>query len=404
MIYLAVACAMIGLSGCAASYYKKEAAVPAQTQADVVIETETKVISIETETEAKGTDITTETTDAGAEATDAETQNASVSNAQQAEKAEPISLLFSGDVLLSNYVLNAYENAGGIQGVLDDGYRQLIEESDFFFVNEEFPFSNRGTQAPDKQYTFRLPPEKVSILQEIGVDGVSLANNHALDFGVDALLDTCDTLDEAGILRTGAGANLDEAKKAVEIEFQDKKIAIIGATRVIPVAEWATHGDNPGMLATYDPTILLKEIKALDEEHDFVIVFVHWGVERAERPEDYQRNMGKMYIDAGADLVIGAHPHVLQGVEYYNGKPIVYSLGNFVFGSSIPKTMLLEVNLDYTEEAEMPKVSMIVHPGTSNSGYTRMLEQETEKQEFYRYLESISYGVAFEDGNVMPQS
>lgn len=311
--------------------------------------------------------------------------------------SQDIHLLFSGDVLLSNYVLSAYENAGGMEGVLDENYRGLIEETDFFFVNEEFPFSNRGTQAPDKQYTFRLPPEKVHILQEMGVDGVSLANNHALDFGVDALLDTCQVLDDAGIDRTGAGASLDEAKKAVEVVIQDKKIAIIGATRVIPVAEWATHGDRPGMLATYDPAILLEEIKELDAKHDYVIVFVHWGVERADRPEEYQRNMGKMYIDAGADLVIGAHPHVLQGIEYYQGVPIVYSLGNFVFGSSIPKTMLLEVILNPVS------LRLKVHPGTSSSGYTRMITDSQEKETFYDYLESISYGVSFEDGNVMPQ-
>ena len=326
---------------------------------------------------------------------------------QQAD--EPVSLLFSGDVLLSNYVLNAYDKAGGIHGVLDDGYRQLIDDADFFFVNEEFPFSDRGTQAPDKQYTFRLPPEKVSMLVEMGVDAVSLANNHALDFGTDALLDTCDTLDGAGILRTGAGADLEEAKRAVEVEIQDKKIAIIGATRVIPVADWATFGDNPGMLATYDPAILLESIKALEAEYDYVIVFVHWGVERAERPEEYQRNLGRQYIDAGADIVIGSHPHVLQGVEYYKDKPIVYSLGNFVFGSSIPRTMLLEVKLGEAAEDEnhdgknADGVSLEVHPGTSSGGYTRMLSDPQEKQEFYNYLESISYGVTFEDGSVMPQ-
>lgn len=326
---------------------------------------------------------------------------------QQAD--EPVSLLFSGDVLLSNYVLNAYDKAGGIHGVLDDGYRQLIDDADFFFVNEEFPFSDRGTQAPDKQYTFRLPPEKVSMLVEMGVDAVSLANNHALDFGTDALLDTCDTLDGAGILRTGAGADLEGAKRAVEVEIQDKKIAIIGATRVIPVADWATFGDNPGMLATYDPAILLEAIKALKAEYDYVIVFVHWGVERAERPEEYQRNLGRQYIDAGADIVIGSHPHVLQGVEYYKDKPIVYSLGNFVFGSSIPRTMLLEVKLGEAAEDEnhdgenAGSVSLEVHPGTSSGGYTRMLSDPQEKQEFYNYLESISYGVTFEDGSVMPQ-
>lgn len=335
-------------------------------------------------------------------------------SAPEQEGTEPVRLLFSGDVLLSNYVVSAYENAGGIHGVLDDGYRQLIDDADFFFVNEEFPFSDRGTQAPDKQYTFRLDPKKVSMLLEMGVDAVSLANNHALDFGTDALLDTCDTLDGAGILRTGAGASLDEAKRAVETEIQGKKVAIIGATRVIPVAEWATFGDNPGMLATYDPTILLEEIKTLDETNDYVIVFVHWGIERAEHPEEYQRKMGQQYIDAGADIVIGSHPHVLQGVEYYKDKPIVYSLGNFVFGSSIPRTMLLEVELggdgtlavhegETDTEEHTSDIALTVHPGTSNGGYTRMLDTEQEKKEFYNYLESISYGVTFEEGAVRPQ-
>lgn len=338
--------------------------------------------------------------------TEAVTESAPVSQ-------EPVRLLFSGDVLLSNYVLRAYDNAGGIHGVLDDGYRLLIDEADFFFVNEEFPFSDRGTQAPDKQYTFRLAPEKVSMLVEMGVDAVSLANNHALDFGTDALLDTCDTLDGAGILRTGAGKDLNEAKRAVEVEIQGQKIAIIGATRVIPVAEWATHGDNPGMLAAYDPAILLEEIKALNETNDHVIVFVHWGIERAEHPEEYQRNLGRQFIDAGADIVIGSHPHVLQGVEYYNNKPIVYSLGNFVFGSSIPRTMLLEVKLGAVDDEPQDAVigcgetvsdlSLTVHPGTSSGGYTRMLATAQEKQEFFDYLESISYGVTFEDGDVMPQ-
>ena len=90
------------------------------------------------------------------------------------------------------------------------------------------------------------------------------------------------------------------------------------------------------MLTTYDPKILVDEIKKLREQCDYLVVYVHWGIERSERPEDYQRSLGKQYIDAGADVVIGSHPHVLQGVEYYKGKPIVYSLGNFIFRKQYP--------------------------------------------------------------------
>lgn len=310
-------------------------------------------------------------------------------------------LLFGGDVLLSSHVLNAYQNAGGIHGVLDEGYRKVIRDAGFFMVNEEFPFSSRGVQAEDKEYTFRLEPERVSMFQEMGIDAVTLANNHALDFGQEALLDSVAVLDGAGILHTGAGANLTEARKPVETVIDGQRIAVIGATRVIPESSWAAGKNHPGMLSSYDATELLKEIRAQKDEGKLVIVYVHWGIERDENPQEYQRTLGQQYIDAGADLVIGSHPHVLQGIEYYKGKPIVYSLGNFVFGSSIPKTMLLEVKLP---EEDAP-LRLCLIPGTSGAGYTRMLNDAGKLQEFYQYIESISFGISIgADGTVIPQN
>lgn len=310
-------------------------------------------------------------------------------------------LLFGGDVLLSSHVLNAYQSAGGIHGVLDEGYRKVIRDAGFFMVNEEFPFSSRGVQAEDKEYTFRLEPERVSMFQEMGIDAVTLANNHALDFGQEALLDSVAVLDGAGILHTGAGANLTEARKPVETVIDGQRIAVIGATRVIPESSWAAGKNHPGMLSSYDATELLKEIRAQKDEGKLVIVYVHWGIERDENPQEYQRTLGQQYIDAGADLVIGSHPHVLQGIEYYKGKTIVYSLGNFVFGSSIPKTMLLEVKLP--EEDAPLRLRLI--PGTSGAGYTRMLNDAGKLQEFYQYIESISFGISIgADGTVIPQN
>jgi poly-gamma-glutamate synthesis protein (capsule biosynthesis protein) len=318
-----------------------------------------------------------------------------------------VNLLFGGDVYLSDHVLNAYNKAGGISGVLDSAYRQEIADADIFFVNEEFPFSDRGTQAADKQYTFRLPPEKVSIFQEIGIDGVTLANNHALDFGTDALLDSCAALDSAGIPHTGAGANLDAAKQAVTYEVNGRKIAIIGASRVFPQADWAAGANHPGMLTAYDPTVLLEQIRTLRQNQDIVIAYIHWGIEREETPNDLQKNLARQLIDAGADLVIGAHPHVLQGIEYYKGKPIIYSLGNFIFGSSIPRTALLKVTFEPASDGQSgeqtavaaPHLTLI--PGTSASGYTHTLENESQKKEFINYMQSISFNVNIdENGDV----
>ena len=108
-------------------------------------------------------------------------------------------------------------------------------------------------------------------------------------------------MDKAGIRRVGAGKNLDEAKAPVILEAQGKKIGFLGASRVIPVASWNATSSKPGMLTTYDPSLLLEQIDHLKETCDYVVVYVHWGIEKKDRPEEYQRSLGKQYIDAGAD-------------------------------------------------------------------------------------------------------
>lgn len=386
------AMAVIMLSGCGKAQYEYIVAEQESTEAPVIVirETSAKNDVIVLETDSVG-----QASQGGEDS--AETDQTFDQEQPEVRDDGSVTLLFGGDVLLSDHVLSAYQKAGGIGGVLDDGYRQTIAGADFFMVNQEFPFSSRGTAAKDKQFTFRLPPEKVSLLQEMGIDAVTLANNHALDYGTDALLDSCDTLDHAGILHTGAGANLEEAKKPVVVELKGHRIGILGTTRVIPESGWAAGKNHVGMLATYDATVTLEEIRQMREECDYVVVFVHWGIERDERPQDYQRTLGQQYIDAGADLVIGSHPHVLQGVEYYKGKPIVYSLGNFVFGSSIPKTALLQVTLPGEEEAVGMEPELRLIPGTSGAGYTRMLADEKQVQEFYRYIESISFGITLDE-------
>lgn len=334
---------------------------------------------------------------------------------------QPVRLLFSGDIYLSDHVLNAYDRAGDISGVLDDGYRSLIGESDYFAANQEFPFSSRGQQAPDKQYTFRLPESRVSLMNEIGVDLVTLANNHALDFGTDALLDTVSTLDQAGILHVGAGADSEAARQPAIVDVNGVRVGFIGASRVIPVASWTAGDSSPGMLTAYDPALLVQTIQETRPLCDYLVVLIHWGVERAEMPVDHQTSLGRQCIDAGADLVVGSHPHVLQGIEYYRGKPIVYSLGNFIFGSSIPRTALLEVSLtpqetssdasqdspqDASRDANVsPDTSLTLHPGTSSGGFTRMVTEPAKKEEFFQYLEGISFDISIdESGAVTPPS
>lgn len=320
------------------------------------------------------------------------------SQSQEEKPENPlVHLLFAGDILLSNHVTTAYDKAKGIHGVLDEGFLNEISQSDIFMANEEFPFSDRGTAAPDKQFTFRLTPSRVSMMNEIGVDLVSLANNHTLDYGTDALIDTCTTLDRAGIQYVGAGPNMDRAKRLETMVVNEKTVGFLAASRVYPDPGWVANSKKPGMVSGYDPSILLEEIRKAEAVCDYLVVYIHWGIERDEKPQEYQRTLGRQILDAGADIVIGSHPHVLQGVEYYNGKPICYSLGNFIFGSSIPKTALLRVNVNFDQGT----TDLSLVPGTSKAGYTRSLTDEGEKQKFYQYFQSISFGITVDEHGVI---
>ena len=304
-------------------------------------------------------------------------------------------LVFTGDVLLTGYLLTQYDTKG-IQGILAPDIVEEMNQADLTMVNEEFPFSNRGTAAEDKQFTFRIDPKRVNVLKDLGIDIVALANNHVLDYGQDALVDTFETLENAQIQYVGAGNNHEEAKQRREFELNGMNIGILAASRVIPVPNWAA-GSSPGVFTTYDPTNLIAEIKSAKETCDVVIIYVHWGIERDEYPQDYQRELAKKYIDAGADIVIGAHPHVLQGIEYYNEKPIFYSLGNFIFGSQIPKTAYLKMEIDSEKN-----IALSLEACATDSSY--VLNKASNQEKIYQYLTEISTNaVVDQEGNVKPK-
>lgn len=315
------------------------------------------------------------------------------------EEKKEIKMIFGGDVLLSEEHLSIYDQSNAsITSIIETSLLEYIRTGDIFMVNQEFPFSNRGTKHKDKQYTFRVAPSRVNILNELGIDIVTLANNHTLDYGEEALLDTITTLEHGKIPFVGAGSNLDHAKQPYIYDHGEKKIAFLAASRVIPVPEWNATHSKPGLLTTYDPAILLDEIKQAKSKNDYVVVYVHWGIEREEYPKEYQRNLGRQYIDAGADIVIGSHPHVLQGIEFYNGKPIVYSLGNYIFNRRTYTTMLIEATIN--EENEF---ILSVIPCRSKNGQVSY-EKKEGWEEFFKKIERLSYQVMIsEDGVVTEQ-
>lgn len=311
-----------------------------------------------------------------------------------AQQPEEAALVFAGDIYISPYVQENY-NVSGITGVVSERLLSEMANADIVMVNEEFPFSLGGVKAPDKQFNFRVDPLYTRILTDMGVDLVTLANNHALDYGTEALTDTFEALEAANIAYVGAGADKERAMQPYVVQAGQRNYGFLAASRVIPVTDWNVENQQPGLLCTYDSKLLREAIKKAKETCEFLTVYVHWGIEKSDSPQDYQKQLAREYIDAGADLVIGAHPHVLQGIEYYNGKPIVYSLGNYIFNQEIVATVLLKVRVTPDNQ---PLLQLV--PASASGAKTQEMGSE-EAEELYQYIEDISVNAAVAaDGSV----
>ena len=212
----------------------------------------------------------------------------------------------------------------------------VMGEADIAIVNLETCVSDGGVSEKREGYGFRTPPEMLEGFVNAGIDAVNLANNHTRDFGYDALLDTFENLAGSGIEYFGAGNDLDEAQGLLIIEKNGVKIGFTGANRVYLANDCAAREDHAGVnqIGGADSASTLAYIEKLreyDSMCDVLIVFLHAGEEEVFEVSDYQKKVSRSFIDAGADIVVGGHSHTLQPIEFYNGKPIFYSIGNLIF-------------------------------------------------------------------------
>ncbi|TVY08235.1 CapA family protein [Paenibacillus cremeus] len=303
-----------------------------------------------------------------------------------------VTFAFVGDVLLS----------GGVEKILDSkGYdypyqnvQPYLSEPDITIANLETPVTENGTPQ-DKEYVYKTNPQYLPALKDSGVDVVNLANNHSMDQGELGLVDTLQHLQSVELPFVGAGMNEAEAFAPVYIEKNGIKVAVLGFSRVVPEGSWYAGLRKPGLATTYDPTKALKAIQLAKQNADLVVVIAHWGIEREDTPEKYQVNLAHQYIDSGADLVIGGHPHVLQGFEAYNGKWIAYSLGNFIFTTNgVPKTWeTLILQADCTQEAAC---SMSIVPVLTKYASPTPMEAEAGAKLIQR-LNAINRNVRISD-------
>lgn len=315
-------------------------------------------------------------------------------------------LTFAGDINFDeDWITMKHYNkaANGIYDCISPELIQIMRDADIMCINNEFTYSTRGAPLNNKAYTFRADPSRVDILNELGVDIVSLANNHVYDYGEQSLIDTMATLKQAGILYYGAGHDLDEAMKPVYFEIQGKTIAYIAASRAekYKMTPQATE-NKPGILRCYDTELFIQSIKEAKENSDYVIAYVHWGTEFSHELENVQITTGKEYLDSGADIVIGAHPHCLQGIEFYNGKPIIYSLGNFWFNGQTVDTMLLNINFYGDVNDEFIELKIV--PAIQADNTTTIVTDQSEKERIYSFLEDISINAEINEAGIISQS
>ena len=314
-------------------------------------------------------------------------------------------LCFAGDISLDESAVTTAQldsSENGIYDCISPELIQIMKDADVMCLNNEFTYSTNGSPMNGKAYTFRANPDRVQVLQEMGVDIVTLANNHVYDYGKQALLDTFTTLEDAGIKYFGAGENLEEAMEAVYYEIDGKTIAFVGASRAEKnkMTPQATE-TKPGILRCYDTELFLESIRKADANADFVIAVVHWGTEYSYDLEDVQLSTGKEYLDAGADAIIGGHSHCLQGMEFYNEKPIIYSLGNYWFNSKTLDSML--VQLSFSGDDNGGSVEVTVVPAIQKGAKTQIVTESNEQERIYSFLEDISINVEIDENGVVTQ-
>lgn len=247
-----------------------------------------------------------------------------------------ISIIFGGDVMLDRGI-RAKINTRGINYLFND-LKTEFRNSDFAIVNLECPATD--IKAPvTKKYSFRAEPKLLPELRAAGITHCILANNHSYDHGRKGLVSTADNLRKADITPIGFGSNQESACAPIVIEKNGIRVAIFSSVTLL-LESWMYLQDAPGMCqATIDD--LTKAISNYKATHagDHIIVTLHWGVEYQTAPTSVQRDEAKALIDAGADAIIGHHPHVVQKYEKLGGKPVFYSVGNLIFDNSNPATL-----------------------------------------------------------------
>ncbi len=272
--------------------------------------------------------------------------------------------------------------------------KEEIKKADISFVNLESAFTTKEKKAPGQLFWIKSDPSTLQAIKNTGYDIVNIGNNHTLDYGQDGLLDTISHVEKLKFPYTGAGKNAKDAYTAREMTVKGKKFKFLSFVRFMPDSNWVAGENKPGVANGYDLNLVTKTIKEQKQDADYLIVYMHWGVEKSNRPVEYQKQYVPKMVEAGANAIVGSHPHWLQGFEYYNKVPIAYSLGNFLFPSYVNGKSAETGVLTLTFKGK--DVQMSFNPYIIRNNQVSPVNEE-EKKKALQYLQTISTDVEIDD-------
>ncbi|SDB16260.1 poly-gamma-glutamate synthesis protein (capsule biosynthesis protein) [Eubacterium oxidoreducens] len=288
-------------------------------------------------------------------------------------------------------------NDGDITTCFSKKLLNEMQSADIMMVNAESCFSTRGTAVSGKAYHFRSNPKSANYFLQMGVDIVNLANNHVYDYGKRGFIDTLNTMEKMNLPYVGAGRNLNDASEPVYFVANGKKYAICSATQIERTAKYTKEATSrsPGVLKCLNPTLFVEYIKKAKKNADYVIVYVHWGTEHTSAYGADQQSLAMQFVEAGADVIIGGHTHCLQGIQYIDDVPVIYSLGDFWFSNETKMTGIAQVVFDADGLSEFNFIAC-----EQKNCVTKMVKGE-KKAKVISHMNAISTGVTIEsDGSV----
>ena len=308
---------------------------------------------------------------------------------------EPFTMAFAGDTSFTDGMVDR-DPLGAVT--------PLLSGADLAFVNLETAVAEDDVGTPyPKDFTFRSPPESVGLLTAAGIDGVSNANNHSLDYGKVALDRTLELLDEGGVAHFGGGKTPEDAYAPVFMEAGNRTVGLVGFSHV--PCDWSAADPDarPGVAWMCPPFVdrTVEAVEAAAAEADVVVVMGHWGTERERCPDEYQHELARLWSEAGADIVVAGHHHVLQGIERIGDTWVVHGYGNFAFPSAKGEGADTAV-FEFTVGADDTDIGLRLHPARISNGRPSPLTGSSATG-VLDTVETYSFGVALDDeGNASP--